>query len=120
MTEPLTVCRGVEVTYGTGGEPLRALAGVDLTVERHDSLALLGRSGSGKTTLLHVLGGLVEPTAGQVERPEHGMSPRVRSTHRSLWTSCSSSSASPTRRTACRPSCPAARRSVWQSHVRSR
>ena len=36
-------------------------------IEEKDSLALLGRSGSGKTTLLHVLGGLVEPTAGTVE-----------------------------------------------------
>ncbi len=73
MTAALVVCRGVEVVYHRGGEAVHALAGVDLTVERHDSLALLGRSGSGKTTLLHVLGGLVKPTAGQVERPARGI-----------------------------------------------
>lgn len=46
---------------------MRALAGVDLEVHDHESLALIGRSGSGKTTLLHVLSGLVTPTAGNVE-----------------------------------------------------
>ncbi len=46
---------------------MRALDGVDLELRDRDSVALLGRSGSGKTTLLHVLGGLVEPTAGEVE-----------------------------------------------------
>jgi len=61
------------VVYRRGGEVVHALAGVDLTVEPQDSLALLGRSGSGKTTLLHVLGGLVRPTAGQVERPADGI-----------------------------------------------
>jgi putative ABC transport system ATP-binding protein len=71
--EPLAVCRGVEVVYGRGGEVVHALAGVDLTVDPEDSLALLGRSGSGKTTLLHVLGGLVKPTAGQVKRPAGGI-----------------------------------------------
>ncbi len=55
---------GVEVAYGE----VRALAGVDLAVTEHDSVALIGRSGSGKTTLLHVLSGLVVPTAGTVER----------------------------------------------------
>ena len=73
MSEPIAVCRGVEVVYGRGGEVVHALAGVDLTVDAEDSLASLGRSGSGKTTLLHVLGGLVEPTAGQVERPAGGI-----------------------------------------------
>jgi len=73
VTDAVAVCRGVEVVYRRGGEVVHALAGVDLTVERHDSLALLGRSGSGKTTLLHVLGGLVTPTAGQIERPAGGI-----------------------------------------------
>jgi ABC-type lipoprotein export system ATPase subunit len=44
-----------------------ALDGVSLAIDPHESVALLGRSGSGKTTFLHVLGGLVEPTAGSVE-----------------------------------------------------
>jgi putative ABC transport system ATP-binding protein len=73
LTDALAVCCGVEVVYRRGGEVVQALVGIDLTVDVHDSLALLGRSGSGKTTLLHVLGGLVRPTAGQVERPAHGI-----------------------------------------------
>ncbi|MGH2934197.1 MAG: ABC transporter ATP-binding protein [Gaiellaceae bacterium] len=65
--ETLAACRDVEVRYGEGDSAVRALAGVDLEIRPHDSMALLGRSGSGKTTLLHVLGGLVEPTGGLVE-----------------------------------------------------
>ena len=67
MKEVLAACRGVVVEYGGGETTVRALAGVDLAIEEEDSIALLGRSGSGKTTLLHVLGGLVEPSAGTVE-----------------------------------------------------
>ncbi|MGB2954284.1 MAG: ABC transporter ATP-binding protein [Gaiellaceae bacterium] len=67
MSEALAGCRGVVVTYGQGESAVRALDGVDLTIVPDDSVALLGRSGSGKTTLLHVLGGLVEPSAGTVE-----------------------------------------------------
>ena len=67
MNEVLAACHGVVVRYGEGEAAVRALDGVDLTIAEQDSLALLGRSGSGKTTLLHVLGGLVEPTAGTVE-----------------------------------------------------
>lgn len=60
-------CHDVEVVYGPQDAAVRALDGVSVAIRPHESLALLGRSGSGKTTLLHVLGGLVEPTAGSVE-----------------------------------------------------
>jgi ABC-type lipoprotein export system ATPase subunit len=63
----LAVCRSVTVAYGDGDARVTALSEIDFAVEQGESVALLGRSGSGKTTLLHVLGGLVEPTAGQVD-----------------------------------------------------
>jgi ABC-type lipoprotein export system ATPase subunit len=63
----IAACRAVTVVYGHGETAVRALAGVSLEIGERDRVALLGRSGSGKTTLLHVLGGLVEPTAGSVE-----------------------------------------------------
>src|SRR6478736_3897520 len=67
VREAIAACRGVEVVYGEGDAAVRALGGVSITIQPRESLVLLGRSGSGKTTLLHVLGGLVEPTAGSVE-----------------------------------------------------
>ena len=62
----LASCRGVAVVHGEGDAAVDALAGVSLAIGHGERVALLGRSGSGKTTLLHVLGGLVEPTAGEV------------------------------------------------------
>ena len=62
----LAACRKVSVAYGLGETAVLALDRVDLTIARGETLALWGPSGSGKTTLLHVLGGLVEPTAGIV------------------------------------------------------
>ena len=70
----LAACRGVGVTFGRGDARVSALRDVDLLIAHDDSLALWGRSGSGKTTLLHVLGGLVEPTEGSVERRGRGHS----------------------------------------------
>ena len=52
--------------YGSGDTEVRALDGVDLTVEKGDFVALVGESGSGKSTLLHMLGGLDRPTGGTV------------------------------------------------------
>lgn len=63
----IAACRGVTVVYGEGDAAVHALDDVSLDIQARESVALLGRSGSGKTTLLHVLGGLVEPSAGSVE-----------------------------------------------------
>ena len=62
----MVVADGVRRTFGGGHMAVHALRGVSFTIDRGQLVALRGRSGSGKTTLLNIIGGLDDPTAGQV------------------------------------------------------
>jgi len=69
--------RTLGLSFGHGGRPL--LAGIDLTVEKGESVALVGVNGSGKSTLLRLLSGVLPPGSGTVEldgRPLARMSRR--------------------------------------------
>ncbi len=59
-------CRGVTRHFREGDSMLEVLSGVDLRIELAERVAIIGASGSGKTTLLQILGGLDEPSAGDV------------------------------------------------------
>ena len=53
--------------YGSGDTLVKALDGIDLSVEQGEFVSIVGTSGSGKSTLLHMLGGLDRPTSGTVK-----------------------------------------------------
>jgi putative ABC transport system ATP-binding protein len=63
---PLLELRNVTKLYQTNGASVTALAGVSLTADPGDFLALAGRSGCGKSTLLHLCGAMDFPTNGEV------------------------------------------------------
>lgn len=62
----ILTCEGVTKVYGSGDNRVTALAGIDLTVDRGEFVAITGASGSGKSTLLHILGSVDKPTSGRV------------------------------------------------------
>src|ERR1700753_3983223 len=72
---PLLDMRGITKSY----PGVRALRGVDLTLQRGEVLALLGENGAGKSTLMKVLGGAVLPDAGTIHID--GQEVQLRSPH---------------------------------------
>ena len=59
-------CEGVKKVYGSGGNQVTALNGINLSVSKGEFVAIVGASGSGKSTLLHILGSVDKPTEGKV------------------------------------------------------
>ena len=59
-------CEGVKKVYGSGGNQVTALNGIDLSVDKGEFVAIVGASGSGKSTLMHILGSVDKPTEGKV------------------------------------------------------
>ncbi|MEU3472839.1 MULTISPECIES: ABC transporter ATP-binding protein [Nocardiaceae] len=66
MTKLKLVLAGVVKEYPTGEQPVRALDGIDLTIEGGQFVSLVAPSGAGKSTLLHMLGALDTPTSGSI------------------------------------------------------
>jgi len=64
---PVLRCSGLVKSFNQGSQQVNVLNGTELTVPRGERLAIIGASGAGKSTLLQLLGGLDQPTEGEVE-----------------------------------------------------
>jgi lipoprotein-releasing system ATP-binding protein len=62
----LLIAKDIHKIYDNGKSSLKVLGGVGLTIEKGSFIAIVGPSGAGKSTLLHILGGLDNPTSGEV------------------------------------------------------
>ncbi|MFQ5661595.1 MAG: lipoprotein-releasing ABC transporter ATP-binding protein LolD [Gammaproteobacteria bacterium] len=86
MNEAMVLsCAGLEKSFNDGFLNVAVLKGIDITLAQGECLAITGASGSGKSTLLHLLGGLDEPTRGEVNvagKPMSGLSEKERGTLR--------------------------------------
>ena len=70
---PILSTHNLTKHYGSGINVVRALDGVNLSVEKGEFVIIVGQSGSGKSTLLHLLGGLDKPTDGTVTVDGHDL-----------------------------------------------
>ncbi len=65
MSGSLIELRGVTKIYGKGQAAMRALDGIDLSIEQGEFVAVMGPSGSGKSTCMNIIGCLDTPSGGQ-------------------------------------------------------
>lgn len=66
MAKNLLTVRGLHKVYGKKDSKFEALRGINLEIERGESVAIIGKSGSGKSTLMHLLALLDRPTKGEI------------------------------------------------------
>ena len=66
MSEPILKAQDLHKSYDLGRRIIEVLHGVSLEVSEGEFISLQGASGTGKSTLLHLLGGLDDPTSGEV------------------------------------------------------
>ena len=66
MSETLVEIRDVTKHYTRGKQKVEVLHGISIDIPKGDFVALMGPSGSGKTTLLNLIGGLDQPTGGEI------------------------------------------------------
>jgi len=65
-SQALILTRNLEKSYRTPDRVVRVLRGIDLAINQGERVAIVGTSGAGKTTLMHLLGGLDQPSGGDV------------------------------------------------------
>lgn len=69
----IIVIKNLKKYFGSGENQVKALDGIDLSMERGKMTAIIGASGSGKTTLFNVIGGLYRPTEGTIIVDQHNL-----------------------------------------------
>src|SRR2546430_9143337 len=78
MAEVLVRASGLQRAYRSGDAEVLAVRSATFRLHEGDRIALVGPSGSGKTTILHLVAGLDQPTAGEIEWPALGPAERPR------------------------------------------
>ncbi|MGV0953542.1 MAG: lipoprotein-releasing ABC transporter ATP-binding protein LolD [Fluviibacter sp.] len=84
MSNFVLSCQGLSKVYRAGTEDVTVLHDVTFNLAAGESVAIVGASGSGKSTFLHLLGGLDQPTAGDVQIAGRGWA-AMSEKERGLW-----------------------------------